>query len=184
MDRGKKPPLFEKGKLIQLVESDPYQTCADIAEHFECGESTVRKYLHDLGYPKRLDKWTPHVLTPANKIARFNICSILLWRHMVSFWKRIITCDEKWILLDRFRRSSSWVKKGSQPGVAPKQDLHPSETLITVWWNYKGIIYVDYFHPVEPLMRTGIVPKLMWSTPNWGEPALVKRKALGGGSTK
>jgi len=181
MPRGAPPTLVEKEALIEMVESGLRQTCTEMAEHFECDESTVRKRLHDLGYTEKLDQWVPHQLTAANKMARFNICSILLQRHAeVPFWKRIITCDEKWVLHDNFRRSSSWVKKGTSPRIAPKPDLHPTKTLVTVWWNYKGIIHVDYLPPRQTIKADMYCAEIdaVQAKLQETEPALVNRKGV------
>ena len=59
MPGGAPPTLVKKEALIELVESGPRQTCAKMAEHFECDESTVRKRLHKLGYTKKLDQLVP-----------------------------------------------------------------------------------------------------------------------------
>lgn len=181
MPRGAPSILVENDTLIELVEGGPRRTCTEMADHLNCNESTVRKRLHELGYSKKLDKLVPHRLTPANKMARFNICSILLERHkQMPFWKRIITCDEKWVLHDNFRRSASWVKMNSSPGICPKQGLHPSKTLITVWWNYKGIIHTDYLPPRKTIKadiycaEIDVVRAKLQKT----DPALVNRRGI------
>ena len=114
-------------------------------------------------------------------MVRFNICSILLQRHAKRpFWKQIVTFDEKLVLHDNFRQSSSSVKKGTSPGIAPKQDLHPTKTLVTVWWNYKGIIHVDYLPPRETInadkhcTEIDVVQAKLLET----EPVLVSRKGV------
>ena len=64
MPRGKPSTVINKEALVELVESGPYQNCIEMAEHFECDESTVRKRLHDLGYTRKLDQWVPHLRLP------------------------------------------------------------------------------------------------------------------------
>lgn len=179
--RGAPPILLKNADLIKLVESGPRQTCAEIAEQLGCDKSTVRKRLRELDYTKKLDQWIPHKLTPANKMNRFNICSILLQRHMLApFWKQIITCDEKWVLHDNFRRSSSWVKKNSSPGICPKKDLHPNKTLITVWWNYKGIVHVNYLPARQTIKADTYCAEIdvVHAKLEETEPALVNRKGV------
>ncbi|KAK6764819.1 hypothetical protein RB195_024950 [Necator americanus] len=65
---------IKKEALVEVVESGPYQTCAEMAERLECDELPVRKR-SQLGYRRRhkKDQEVPHLLTPANKMARFNI---------------------------------------------------------------------------------------------------------------
>ena len=152
MPRGTPPTMIDKEALVELIVSVSYQSYVEMTENFKCDESTVRKRLHVLGYTRKLDQWVPHRLTRSNKMARLSICSILHQHHAKRpFWKQIITFDEKWILHDNFRRSSSWVKKGTSPGIAPKPDLHPTKTSVTVWWNYDGIIHVDYLPPCQSI---------------------------------
>lgn len=152
MPRGAPPNLFKNETLIEMVECAPRQTCGDMAERLQCDKSTVRKRLQELGYTKKLDQWIPHSLTPAIKMARYNTSLLLLQRHsQVPFLRQIITCDEKWVLHDNSRRSSSWVKKRSSPGISSKPCIHQRKTMVTVWWNYKGIIHVNYLEPRQTI---------------------------------
>jgi histone-lysine N-methyltransferase SETMAR len=147
-ERSGRPQAFDDATLRDCIESDPRQTCADVALELKCDESTARKRLHELGFTKKLDKWVPHILTGCNKFTRFQICTSLLSRFTEeSFLDRIVTCDEKWVLYDNSRRSGSWSQKGSAPGTAPKSELHPKKVLMSVWWTARGIIHVDYFKP-------------------------------------
>ncbi|KAK6009622.1 transposase, partial [Ostertagia ostertagi] len=171
MDRGTKPPPFEKEKLIQLVK-------AILIKHVLIWQSTssamnplCANTFTTWATRKQMDSSCAHAGQQDGALQHlFNFAST---SHGVSFWKRIITCDEKWILHDNFRRTSSWTKK-----VAPKQDLHPNKTLVTVWWNCKGIIHVDYLPPRQSIDADRYCAELdvVQSKLQEAEPSLVNRK--------
>ena len=56
---------------------------------------------------KKVDQWIPHLLNDSHKLKRFEICNSLLIRNKTdNFLHRIITCDEKWVLLNNRKRSA------------------------------------------------------------------------------
>ena len=59
------------------------------------------------------------------------------------FLKQLITGDEKWIIYINIKRKRSWVKPNDSPIQQPKADLHPKKVLLSVWWDWKGIIYYE-----------------------------------------
>ena len=102
-----------------------------------------------MGKVQRFGSWVPHLLSEKNKNMRSIIASNLLTRHRRTyghkqrFLYRIITGDEKWCLYLNVKHRKEWVNRGEPATPRPKQDLHPRKTMISVWWDYMGIIHYE-----------------------------------------
>ena len=57
--------------------------------------------------------------------------------------KKIITGDEKWIVYNNVKRKRAWGSLGSFPQVAAKSGLHPKKVILSIWWDYKGVVYYE-----------------------------------------
>ena len=56
---------------------------------------------------------------------RFDACvSLFSWNKGKPFLHCIVTCDEKWILYDNRKRSTSWLDKDKAPKHSPKPNIH------------------------------------------------------------
>ncbi|GFX27074.1 histone-lysine N-methyltransferase SETMAR [Trichonephila clavipes] len=62
------------------------------------------------------------------------------------FLKRLITGDEKWVVYNNIKRKRSW-SRPSEPTQTSKADIHQKKVLLSVWWNYKGIVYFELLPP-------------------------------------
>ena len=99
--------------LKALIEADPRKTTREVAVELEVDHSTVVCHLKQIGKSKKLDKWVTHELNDNQKNRRFEVSSTLVLRNKNDpFLKRIVTCDEKWILYDNRRRSAQWLNIG------------------------------------------------------------------------
>ena len=67
-----RPEVVDEVILTDIIESDPRQTCAEIARQVSVSESIRRNHLHYMGKSKKLDKWVPHKLT--EPVASLNNC--------------------------------------------------------------------------------------------------------------
>jgi len=61
--------------------------------------------------------------------------------------KRLITGDEKWVVYNNIRRKRSWSRPGEPTQTTSKADLHQKKVLLSVWWDYKGIVYFELLPP-------------------------------------
>jgi len=59
------------------------------------------------------------------------------------FLKRIITGDEKWIVYDNINRKRLWSKRNEPAQTTSKAELHQKKIMLSIWWDYKGIVYFE-----------------------------------------
>ncbi|KAL6417162.1 hypothetical protein ACFW04_014667 [Cataglyphis niger] len=104
----------------------------------------IEKKLKTLGYVKKLDLWIPHQLKEIHLTQRISICDSLLKRNENDpFLKNLVTGDEKWIVYNNVTRKRSWVKQDQPAQTASKAEIHQKKIMLSVWWDYKGILYFE-----------------------------------------
>lgn len=142
--RSGRPVEVDSGEIKAILDSDSRKSTTDIATALNISESSVKNHLHQLGYVSRLNVWVPHVLTEANLIARISICELLKKRlENESFLSRIVTGDEKWVLYENVQRKRSWQHSRELPNTTAKAGLHPKKVMLSIWWDYKGVIFYE-----------------------------------------
>jgi histone-lysine N-methyltransferase SETMAR len=57
--------------------------------------------------------------------------------------KRLITGDEKWIVYNNVERRRSWTKRGEPAKTIPKAEIHQKKVMLSLWWDYKGIVLFE-----------------------------------------
>lgn len=109
----------------------------EIATALNISHTRAEKLLRQVGYVSRLNVWVPHELT--NLATRISICDSLQRRQENDpFLKRMVTGDEKWIVYDYVVRKR---KHSSEP--PQTTGLHPKKIMLSVWWDYKGVIHYE-----------------------------------------
>lgn len=138
-------PAFEKvDEILEKVDQDRHISSHDIALELNIHHQTVLNHLEKAGYKKKLDVWVPHDLTVKNLLNRISICETLLKRNEIDpFLKRMITGDEKWVTYDNNVRKRSWSKAGERPQTHPKRGLTKRKVMLSVWWDWKGIVHFE-----------------------------------------
>ena len=102
------------------------------------------KHLKQFGYVNKLDIWVPHKLNEIQLTKRISICDSLLKRNETDlFLKGIITRDEKWVVYDNVVRSRSWSKRNEPAQSTSKAVIHQKKVMLSVWWDFKGIVYFE-----------------------------------------
>jgi histone-lysine N-methyltransferase SETMAR len=130
--------------LLASVTDNPRQSTCELAEQLGCSHMTVDRHLGELGFVSRLGAWVPHDLTPANRQQRVSICQSLLSQFpRQDFLRSIVTGDEKWVLYADHTRKRQWIPCGEKPEPEPKGDLHPVKQMLSVWWDFQGVIYSE-----------------------------------------
>lgn len=147
LPRSGRPSDFNDECLIALLKDDGRQTCREMAKTMNSSSATIFRHLKSMGYSQKIGSWVPHTLNEKMKEKRLLIASQHLARHRSTrghkkrFLYKIITGDEKWCLHVNMKQRKEWVPPGGKPKSRVKQDLHPKKTMISVWWDYEGLLH-------------------------------------------
>lgn len=142
----------------KCVMEDRRVTVSDIAT--QCGISTgsVVEILHDhLQMAKLSARWVPKLLGAEQKSDRLSVCRDLLDMVQLEgekFWQRLITTDESWLPYynpETKAQSREWRRKGEGPPLKPKTVPSVGKVMITVFWDSRGIIMIDYLPKGETI---------------------------------
>ena len=75
---------------------------------------------------------------------RISICDPLLKCNETDpFLKRIITDNEKWVVYDNIVLERSWKKRDEPAQSTSKAGIHQKKVMLSVWWDFKGIVYSE-----------------------------------------
>lgn len=88
-----------------------------------------------------------------------NIKKIVLKYHllffcaikMIHFLERIVTCDEKWILCNNWRRSTHWLDQDETSQHFPKSKFHQKKIIMIVWWSVTSLIHHNFLNSGETI---------------------------------
>lgn len=141
--------------LLALIAENPRQSTRDLADQLGCSHMTVDRHLKEFDFVSRLGTLVPRKLTPANLQQRCNVCHSLLSRFpRQTFLREIITGDEKWTFFITHTRKRQWVKRGERPEPDPKEDPHSRKQMLSVWWDFQGVIYYELLPPNTSVTAT------------------------------
>ncbi|GFW13032.1 histone-lysine N-methyltransferase SETMAR [Trichonephila clavipes] len=100
-----RPVIESVDKITKIIEVDRYVSSQSIAQELKIDHKTVLSHLSKVGFKKKLDVWVPHLLTLKNMMDRVSFCEALAKQNEInSFFKRMVTGDEKWITYDNIVR--------------------------------------------------------------------------------
>lgn len=148
-ERAGRPVTFDEELLNKLIHEDPRHSTRELAEQMNCHHSTVAEHLHSMGKVQKFGAWVPYVLNDNIRNQRSTIVAGLLARHRAThghnerFLYRIITGDEKWCLYVNMKQRKQWLSPDKQATPRVKQALHPKKKMLSVFWDWKGIIYYE-----------------------------------------
>ena len=75
---------------------------------------------------------------------RVEICKQLLQNPLDDrFWKKIITCDEKWFFFYNPDKRGQGVPIDQEAEPVVKQSRFGFKVMLCVWWNFEGVIYFE-----------------------------------------
>ena len=130
--------------VLEQLAKDKSQSTREIAGAIGVSHEAVRKHLKRAGKVRKKATLVPHALSAANEKRRLDICMELLERERSDpFLRRLLTCDETWILYHNEERKSYWLDKGEAALSVPQTGLHPKKQLLTVWWCGFGIVHYE-----------------------------------------
>ena len=79
---------------------------------------------------------------------RINSCNLLKKRNENDpFLKRLITGDEKWVVYNNIKRKKLSSRPRESVQTTSKAGIHQNKVLLSVWWDYKGIVYFELLPP-------------------------------------
>ena len=105
-----RPVTTDIDALLNAVEGNPGASTRQLATEVQSSQTSVVRHLHQLGFRSRQPRMVPHDLTPAQAQQRVTLCAELLRNPTDDrFWRRIITNDEKWILLRYPDTGKQWL---------------------------------------------------------------------------
>jgi histone-lysine N-methyltransferase SETMAR len=106
--------------------------------------STIDRHLQQLGLTKVKCREIPHELSQEQAQRRVDICGQLLANLCDEhFFRRIVTCDEKWIFFRNPDTRGQWVFPGERSEPVAKRERFEHKVMLCVWWNYQGIIHYE-----------------------------------------
>jgi len=76
---------------------------------------------------------------------------LLKRNEMEPFFKWIITGDEKWVKYENIKRKRPWSKAGDLPQTISKPGLTKNKILLSVWWDWKGIMHYELLQSGETI---------------------------------
>ena len=131
------------GDLIEaIIHSDRHSTTREIAEKLH------ENRLKQLGCVQKLDTWVPRELKGKHLTRRVNSCDLLKKRNENDpFLKRPITGDEKWVVCNDIKRKRWWSRPREPARTTSKAGIRRNKVLLSVWWDYKGIVYFELLPP-------------------------------------
>ena len=145
-------------KVHDLVLSDRRVKVREIVEATGISQGTVFTILHEkLGLKKISARWVPRLLTVDNKRIRVLNCKTgldLFCRNPDEFLRRYITVDETWIHCytpETKEQSKQWVTKGDPAPKKAKTVKSAGKVMATVFWDSRGIIFIDYLEKGETI---------------------------------
>lgn len=105
----------------------------------------ISKWLHAMVEIENIEKWVPYELTHKQIENRKSISEILHLQHERNkFLHCIFTGDEEWIYIENLKRKKSWLLAGEALVSAARQNHFGKRTLLCVWWDHKGIVFMKW----------------------------------------
>ncbi|XP_039303461.1 histone-lysine N-methyltransferase SETMAR-like [Solenopsis invicta] len=162
-----RPKIATTDKMVDLVHQtvmeDRRLTVKDIAE----------------AYMRKLSAhWVPRLLTIDQKRIRMDMsreCLSLYQKNPAEFLRRMVTVDETWVhyhTLETKQQSKQWIAVGEPTPKKAKVVLSAGKVMATVFWDSRGIIFIDYLVKGETIngeYYAALVDKLK---------AIIKKKRL------
>lgn len=148
-------------KVHQLVLDDRRIKVREIAEAISISKERVCYILtQELNMRKLAARWVPRLLKSDQKQVRMNISEVLLKRfkrNKSDFLRRLITVDETWIhhfTPETKSQSKQWTAKDEPAPKKAKTVSSAGKVMATVFWDSRGVIFVDYLEKGKTITGT------------------------------
>ncbi|GFU22613.1 mariner Mos1 transposase [Trichonephila clavipes] len=174
------PVQVDDDLIKAIIYSDRHSRTREIAEKLHVSQTCIENHLKQLGYVQKLDTWVPHKLKEMHLTQRINNCDLLKKHNEKDpFLKRLITGDEKWVY-SNIKRKRSWSRPGEPTQTTSKADIHQKKVLLSVWWDYKGIVYFELLPPNRTINSDVYIEQLtkLNNAVEEKQPELTNRKGV------
>lgn len=144
-------PDSKVSECDNLIQENRRITVRSLATSLRVSYGTCAGMIKDLGYTKVCSRFVPRFFTPEMKLRRMECAEKALELHAEygdTFLSNIITEDETPLSLylpSSKRESSQWKRKDEQtPKKLRSGTTHKRELMLSVFWDSKGVILVDF----------------------------------------
>jgi histone-lysine N-methyltransferase SETMAR len=138
-----RPHAMKNEEFQQFLQKHPGHSAHQMAAELGHAKSTILKYLNEIDYIYQKQQKIPSDLTDEDRERRVAACGDMLTRLEMNptMLEQIITCDEKWLLLDNRQPEGQWVPRGTTPETVPGKGHHPAKVLLCIWWCSTGVLF-------------------------------------------
>jgi histone-lysine N-methyltransferase SETMAR len=141
-------------KIHDMVLEDRRVKVREIEEATGISHGSVVSILHDQLCMRKLSaRWVPRLLTvdhKRNRVTDSKACLAMLNKDKKDFFRRLVTVDETWIhhyTPETKEQSKQWTSPTERAPKKAKTVLSAGKVMATVFWDKRGIIYIDYLPP-------------------------------------
>lgn len=159
--------------VVDALQQDKRQTCAQIALKLQISHSSVHRILHkELNMRKKAAKFVPKLLSPANIQSRLTLCrdNLQWYRIECRLFERIITGDESYFHLylpETKEQSKQWLEKDEpRPQKALRgRGTRASKVMLVIFFDCHGVVHREFIRnaTVTAQMYLGILQRLLVS---------------------
>ncbi len=141
--RSGRPRSKKRADVLALVKETPALSLRKLSQFTGLAKSTVWDTLYESGRRTKRTRWLPHKLTPAQTTKRLTTVKKLILRNSYApFLARLVTGDEKWIVLDNTTAERVWLLPGDTV-MKGKPPPHQKKFLLCLFWNCHGVIHYE-----------------------------------------
>ena len=142
--RSGRPGVVNLKHLRQAIEAEPSTSTLKLSADLHCSRSTIQRALNGMGKTRKWGRQVPYTLSEKNVQKRFDHCQKLLSNPLDDrFFKRILTCYEKWILFKNSENKKQWLDLGQLGKPTPRPNFHEKKVMLCVWWNMYGVVHFE-----------------------------------------
>ncbi len=140
-------------RVLRAVETERSSTIAELAEHLNLSQTSVRTMLKtDLKMTKLCPKFIPRILTEEQKAFRVRLCQENLdWLcRDNTLLQKIITGDESWVSVAEVplkKDSKEWHPKGGTRPLKALRSRSARKSMLTAFFDMEGPVMAEFSPP-------------------------------------
>ena len=137
-------------RVRAAIDEDRRSTVRQLEQRLSIPATSIHRILvQQLEMARVSARWVPKLLTPEQKMGRYNTSRDLLARSQQEpdFLARIVTVDESWFHYyepESKAQSSQWKRRDEPPPVKAAAVQSAGKRMATIFWDERGIIQIDW----------------------------------------